>query len=555
MSTSVYPVHVDATLDTSHLSRALWLVKWLLAIPHYVVLVFLWIAFFFLSVVAFFAILFTGHYPRAIFDFNVGVMRWSWRVAYYAYGALGTDRYPPFTINEVADYPAHLTVDYPEHLSRGLVLVKWWLLAIPQYLVVAFLAGSGLWVAWDTTQNDGTSWGWSSGLIGLLALIAAVTLLFTGRYPQQIFDLVLGLNRWCLRVAAYASLMTDEYPPFRLDMGGQDPGTGAVTATTGPPPAAAAAGGAAAGGVAPGGASNPGGAAGGTVTQSAAAPTGAPSSGGGGLHWGAGRVVTVVVAALLFLFAGGLIAGGTTLAVSDNTLRNDQGFLMSPTQTLSTGGYAIDSEPFTIDTGVSGDYVPQSLLGDVSVRADGGAQDVFIGVASTSDAARYLSGVEHTTLVDFNDVDGNLEPVYRDSSGSAPKALPGDTDIWVASASGTGRQELSWAPESGDWTVVVMNADGSANVSAGMSVGAEVPVLRGITIGMLVVGGILLLISIGMVVLALTVGRGRSDRGAPATGGGLPPTGGGTAPTGGGEPPAASGTSSEGASPEGQERP
>jgi hypothetical protein len=221
-----YPVRVDAALDPS-LSRGLWLVKWLLLIPHVVVLFFLWVAFLVVGVIAFFGILFTGRYPRSLFDFNVGVLRWSWRVHYYGYWALGTDRYPPFTLAEVPDYPAHLDVPYPERLSRGLIFVKW-LLAIPHYLVLAVFIGGGVWLgtrggdandSWDNASNAG----WS--LVGLLVLISAIVLLFTGRYPKPLYDFVMGMDRWALRVAAYTALMTDRYPPFRLDLGGTDPGT------------------------------------------------------------------------------------------------------------------------------------------------------------------------------------------------------------------------------------------------------------------------------------------------------------------------------------------
>ena len=215
---SPYPLQLRGELSPK-LSRGLWLVKWLLAIPHFVVLFFLWVAFVVVSVVAFFAILFTGRYPRGLFDFNVGVLRWTWRVGFYSYDALGTDVYPPFTLKDVPDYPAHLEVAYPESLSRGLVLVKWWLLAIPHYLVVAVFTG-GAWSA-ASGSND---WMWSSsGLVGLLVAIAAVVLLFTGRYPKSLYDFILGMNRWVFRVMAYSSLMTDVYPPFRLDMGGEEP--------------------------------------------------------------------------------------------------------------------------------------------------------------------------------------------------------------------------------------------------------------------------------------------------------------------------------------------
>lgn len=220
MSTHHYPVRIDASLQ-ERLSRWLWLFKWLLAFPHYVVLFFLWITFAVLSVVAFFAILFTGRYPRPIFDFNVGVLRWTWRVTYYAYGGLGTDQYPPFSLHESPDYPAHLEVDHPEHLSRGLVLVKWWLLAIPHYVVLGIF-GTGLW--WSGGWAGSGGWGrwewgaWGGGLLGVLVLFAAVALLFTGRYPRDLFRLAMGINRWTFRVLAYAALMRDEYPPFRLDL-------------------------------------------------------------------------------------------------------------------------------------------------------------------------------------------------------------------------------------------------------------------------------------------------------------------------------------------------
>jgi Domain of unknown function (DUF4389) len=219
-TTSPYPLRLTGELARG-LSRGLWLVKWLLAIPHFVVLFFLWIGFAAVSVVAFFAILFTGRYPPAIFDFNVGVLRWTWRVGFYSYSALATDRYPPFTLADVPDYPARLNVEYPQSLSRGLVLVKWWLLALPQYIVVAVFAG-GAWAGWNAA-NDDSAWTSGGGLIGLLVLIAGVVLLFTGRYPKAIFDFVMGMNRWVYRVAAYATLMTDKYPPFRLDMGGHEP--------------------------------------------------------------------------------------------------------------------------------------------------------------------------------------------------------------------------------------------------------------------------------------------------------------------------------------------
>ena len=224
-----YPVVVEAHLDEP-LSRGLWLVKWLLALPHYIVLGLLWLAFVVLTFVAGVAILFTGRYPRGIFEFNVGVLRWTWRVGYYAYSALGTDQYPPFTL-QPAEYPATLDVAYPEQLSRGLVLVKWWLLAIPHYIIIGFFAGGAM--SWTFGERASDNWQVAAGggLIGLAAFIVGIVLLFTARYPKGLFDFIMGMNRWVYRVIAYAALMTDQYPPFRLDMGGQHPPTAKIPAS------------------------------------------------------------------------------------------------------------------------------------------------------------------------------------------------------------------------------------------------------------------------------------------------------------------------------------
>ncbi len=230
-----YPARVDAELSPE-LSRWLWLVKWFLLIPHGIVLIFLWIAFAVVTFIAWFAILFTGRYPRGLFDFNVGVMRWTWRVTYYSYDALGTDRYPPFTLADVPDYPAHLEVAYPDRLSRGLIFVKW-LLAIPHLLIVGIFSGGA--TASYNASGDGSEWT-SIGLIGLIVLVAAIILLFTGRYPKSIFDFVMGLNRWCVRVGAYVLFMTDRYPPFRLDQGGPEPSGVATASDTAGPEAAPA---------------------------------------------------------------------------------------------------------------------------------------------------------------------------------------------------------------------------------------------------------------------------------------------------------------------------
>jgi hypothetical protein len=455
------PVRIEGRLEPG-LSRWLWLVKWLLAIPHYFVLFFLWIAFFVLTVVSFFAILFTGRYPRGIFDFNVGVLRWTWRVAFYSYGALGTDRYPPFSLGPEPDYPATLEVVYPGELSRGLVLVKWWLLVIPHYLVLGILLGGGY-------AASGADWDWGAGtgLIALLVLFAGVALLFTTRYPQGLFDFVLGLDRWVARVAVYAGLMTDAYPPFRLDQGGEEPRAEEARAVVA---------GEAAAEIPP-------------EEPAVAAPAGPR---------GAGRVLLLVVGSLAALIAFAALAAGVAGVAVDRFGRDDDGFLMSPSEDFAAAGYAIVSERAEIDVGDAGRAL-DTFLGTVRLRSESDRL-VFVGIAPERDAEAYLAGVEHAVVTEID-----REPRYAERSGGAPATPPREQEFWVAASSGTGEQTLDWEPEEGDWVAVVMNVDGSRGVSAELSIGAELDPLLWIGLALLGLGAVLAAVA----ALAITAGARR----------------------------------------------
>ncbi|MEU0465213.1 DUF4389 domain-containing protein [Amycolatopsis sp. NPDC006131] len=447
-----YPVRVEGNLDPA-VSRWQWLVKWLLVFPHAVVLALLWPAFCVLTVVAFFAILLTGRYPRSIFDFNVGVLRWTWRVQFYAYAALGTDLYPPFTLADVPGYPARIEVDYPGRLSRGLVLVKWWLLALPHYLVIGLFAGGGLWLA--GYDDNGFTWG-GGGLIAILVFVAAVALLFTGRYPRSIFDFVLGMDRWVLRVAAYAALMTDAYPPFRFDPGGHDP-SGRVTTSPAP---------------------------------------WQPSA----HRWTPGRVVSVVVGAVLALGAMGLVTGGSTLLWADRSERDAEGYVTT-SRTVTSTGYAIAGEDIELaGTPADWDRIAE-VVGDVRLRVTSTdpATPVFVGIAPATAADGFLAGSQYTTVTDW------AGGAAIQNTGNRTLAAPRTAGIWAAQASGPGTQTVVWPMESGDWTVVVTNADGSPVVSVRAEIGATLPGLEPIAWALLGAG--LLFLAGGVALIAVPVRR------------------------------------------------
>jgi hypothetical protein len=184
-----YPVTFDVEYP-ERLSRWLIFVKWLLAIPHFLILGVFGYLVQLTTFISWFAILFTARYPRSLFGLAVMYFRWNARVT--AYVALLRDEYPPFG-GSSPEYPVRFDVEYPEKLSRLLIFVKW-LLVIPHILIL--------------------------GLLGILGIVVYVigwfAILFTGRFPRSLFDFLVGIGRWSLRVNAYYWLMRDEYPPFSL---------------------------------------------------------------------------------------------------------------------------------------------------------------------------------------------------------------------------------------------------------------------------------------------------------------------------------------------------
>jgi hypothetical protein len=460
---TAYPVRLEGHLE--HPSRWLWLFKWLFVIPHYVVLAFLWLGFVVSAVMAFIAVLFTGRYPRSLFDYNLGVMRWSWRVGFYAFAANGTDRYPPFTLDDVPDYPARLEIDYPTHQRTGFPLIGWWLAGIPQYIVAGvFIGGAGT-IGWTAADQSwaGATW---FGLIALLVFVSVVVLLFRGEYPRSIFDFVLGLNRWVLRVGAYAAVMTPEYPPFRLDAGEQEP-AGTLTVPAAPP-----------------------------QDRSTARPPAATAE-ARVVHLGPGRITALVAAGIVSLVALGLLAAGGAAIVLDQTQRDSRGYLMTSAMPYSTSTYALVSASY--EGGAANDwFVPGDLLGTVRVRATS-ATPVFIGIGPERAVDAYLSNVAHAQGASFATHGAD----FQTHPGGAPSSPPAAQHFWGASAAGAGTQTATWKPQTGNWRVVVMNADGSGGVNAGVSVGARLPDLLTIGVAVFGAGMLLFLISGGGIYLAV----------------------------------------------------
>ncbi len=329
-------------------------------------------------------------------------------------------------------------MDYPGELSRGLVLVKWWLLAIPHYLVVALFIG-GAWY--------GTHWG---GAVALLVLIAVVALLFTGRYPPGIFDLVLGMNRWALRVAAYAGLMTDAYPPFRLDLGPTEPGV--------------------------------------AIPADAARPT--PSTGSA-----RGGALMTVFGSLGVLVGLAFVAAGAGVLWVDQTQRDRAGFVLSSSERLSTQTYAITAayqrttdaltaRSVAVDVHGPSWLFAKDRLGTLRIHLrPEGAVPMFVGIAPTTAVDRYLGTVNHKVVTGMS----GGSPHYATQRGTSPAGTPGSQSIWAAHASGR-NVSLTWPVRTGAWTIVIMNADASRGIAADAQLGARLGFLGELAAGLLAFG-------------------------------------------------------------------
>jgi hypothetical protein len=217
--------------------------------------------------------------------------------------------------------------------------------------------------------------------------------------------------------------------------------------------------------------------------------------------WSAGRVTALVLGVIVLMGSLFLALAGTTLAFADNGLRDDDGFLMSGDETFSTATYAITSETIDIDAAGDAENVPRALLGDARLTAvPNDDAPVFIGLGRTADVEEYLSGVGHARVIGFTSDD----PDYRTFSGGSPSEAPADSAIWVEQSSGTGAQSLTWDIEDGEWTVVVMNADGTPDVSADVSAGATVPVLGWLVAVTLILAFIGLVVAFVLMLVALS---------------------------------------------------
>ena len=214
-----------------------------------------------------------------------------------------------------------------------------------------------------------------------------------------------------------------------------------------------------------------------------------------GNAWSGGRIIAVLAGSVLVLVGLVALALGGFGVVVDRAVRDEAGFLTSPSQTFTSSGYAVTSERIDINTDTPG--LPERLLGDARVTALAAqGSEVFVGVAPTSEVRQFLRGVPYQVVSRLDN-----GPVYRSVPGTVAARRPTSTNIWTVSSAGPGTQSITWPVKNGSWSIVVMNADGSRGVSADVSAGITAPVLSHLasalvwtSAGALLVGLVILLL-------------------------------------------------------------
>jgi hypothetical protein len=214
----------------------------------------------------------------------------------------------------------------------------------------------------------------------------------------------------------------------------------------------------------------------------------------------AGRVVLIVLGAIGVLFGLAVLAGGGFLLWADRTQRED-GYLTTPSERFATPTYALTRTRLDVGTNGADWVLNDNWFGTVRIRGEStNAKTLFIGIGPEPAVARYLASVAHASVEDVE-----FDPfrvTYRPVAGGTPQGPPTDQHIWVASASGVGTQTLTWKVRDGDWTVVLMNADGSRGVGADIDLGAKLSFLIWVAIGLLIGGALVVGGSTALIVLA-----------------------------------------------------
>jgi hypothetical protein len=226
-----------------------------------------------------------------------------------------------------------------------------------------------------------------------------------------------------------------------------------------------------------------------------------------------GQLAAIIAGSLVLVIAAAALVGGGVVVAADATQRDSDGYYASGMSTLTTPTYALVSNGLDVGTNGPDWLFRQARLGTVRVRASGTAsKPIFVGIARKPLVDRYLRGVGHDEITDLEVDPLSVTTVRR--PGSAAAATPAAETFWARSASGSGRQTMTWPVQKGAWSVVIMNADGSRGVSSGVSVGAKLGFMRSLGIGLLIVGVIL---AAGGAA-AIVMGMRRPRPPAPATG-------------------------------------